>query len=427
MTNPTPKHKSWQRPLRGFFKEILLPIGMALVVIQFVIQAFKIPTGSMEDTLLVGDFLLGLKFIYGSPIPFTNEKLPALASPKPGDILIFRYPGDPRYPQNDAERYQFVANLFLFGNVYWDTQAPPGKKRLVWYAPRDFIKRCVAQSGQSVRVRRKKLVVDGEDIPLPPRGKHFSGLPYHGIRDSLDFFLPPPGTQYRFDSLSLTQAAWIRSLAMQENPGDAIRLHLDLYVDSVLSNSEVLPEVYLPYHPVSEEIFRMLGVQWEQSLRWAQSTLVTRNLPFAAMQRVAETGFIRLDEGEYSPGPSSKRVENYAYFLGKYLETLERSIAEFARLQGSEIQIRASLRVNGEKRQTYTTRYPCYLMMGDNRDNSSDGRFWGLLSQKNVKAKAFIIYLSLENRDHALRFGNPLSWALLPFRLRWSRVGKLIE
>jgi signal peptidase I len=52
-------------------KDIVVALGMALIVIQFVIQAFKIPSGSMENSLLIGDFLLGLKYIYGSPVPFT--------------------------------------------------------------------------------------------------------------------------------------------------------------------------------------------------------------------------------------------------------------------------------------------------------------------------------------------------------------------
>jgi len=67
-------------------------LAMALVAIVYVIQAFKIPSGSMEDSLLVGDFLLGLKFIYGAPVlPFMYTKFPGVTNPKPGDVIIFKY------------------------------------------------------------------------------------------------------------------------------------------------------------------------------------------------------------------------------------------------------------------------------------------------------------------------------------------------
>src|SRR6185295_10471358 len=143
-------------------------------VIQFVIQAFKIPSASMEDSLLVGDFLLGLKFVYGSPLPFSEKKLPGLTDPKPGDVLIFRYPGDPAYPEGKPERYQFLANLFLFGNLYWDRAPAQGENHIVWYQPKDFIKRCIAQSGQRIQVSGKRLFIDGKESILPPRGKHRS-------------------------------------------------------------------------------------------------------------------------------------------------------------------------------------------------------------------------------------------------------------
>jgi signal peptidase I len=66
-------------------------------------------------------------------------------------------------------------------------------------------------------------------------------------------------------------------------------------------------------------------------------------------------------------------------------------------------------------------------MMGDNRDNSSDSRYWGLLSKEFVKAKAFIIYFSFENADDAFQFSNPFSWLTIPGKIRWSRIGKLID
>src|SRR4051812_27789435 len=102
----------WRRGSRAFIREIVVPIGLALIFIQFVVQAFKIPSASMERSLHIGDFLLGNKFLYGSPVPFTHKRLPALSEPKPGDVMIFRYPGDPEYPEGNHERYRFVANLF---------------------------------------------------------------------------------------------------------------------------------------------------------------------------------------------------------------------------------------------------------------------------------------------------------------------------
>ena len=69
-----PNKFSIKKFLKSLAREIIVPIVLALVVIQYVIQAFQIPSGSMEDTLHTGDFLLGLKFTYGSPIPFTDRK-----------------------------------------------------------------------------------------------------------------------------------------------------------------------------------------------------------------------------------------------------------------------------------------------------------------------------------------------------------------
>lgn len=76
---------------RSFFIAVLV----FLVVRAFLVEAYKIPTGSMERTLLVGDFLLVNKMVYGAEVPFTNWRLPALAKPKRGDVIVFIFPGDP--------------------------------------------------------------------------------------------------------------------------------------------------------------------------------------------------------------------------------------------------------------------------------------------------------------------------------------------
>ena len=122
---------------RDYGSSILIAVGLALLIRSTVVQAFYIPSGSMEDTLFVGDYLLANKFVYGAPIevPLLNEplfRLPGLRDPRPGDIVIFR------------------------------SKTEVG---------RDLIKRCVAVGGQTIEVRDKQLYVDGIPFELPPDGK----------------------------------------------------------------------------------------------------------------------------------------------------------------------------------------------------------------------------------------------------------------
>ncbi|MCZ6767143.1 MAG: signal peptidase I [bacterium] len=108
--------------VREYVDIIVMAVLLAFFVRTFFVQAFKIPSESMEDTLLVGDFLFANKFVYGAKIPFLDVRLPAVRSPRPGDIIIFKFPGD--------------------------------KKT-------DYIKRCVAVEGQTVELRGRNLYIDG--------------------------------------------------------------------------------------------------------------------------------------------------------------------------------------------------------------------------------------------------------------------------
>src|SRR6185369_2066022 len=81
--------------VREYAESIIVAIILALVIRTFVIQAFKIPSGSMEDTLLIGDHLLVTKFLYGTKIPFTDKKIFKIRDPQRGDVVVFEYPEDP--------------------------------------------------------------------------------------------------------------------------------------------------------------------------------------------------------------------------------------------------------------------------------------------------------------------------------------------
>ncbi len=111
-------------------------ILLVVVIMTSVGQAYKIPSGSKEDTLLIGDFVIANKFVYGARLPFIDYRLPAITEIKPGDVVIFRWPGDKTTP---------------------------------------YVKRCVAVGGQTVEIKDKQLFVDGEPIPDAKDAKHIDG------------------------------------------------------------------------------------------------------------------------------------------------------------------------------------------------------------------------------------------------------------
>src|SRR5262245_22610025 len=80
--------------VREYVEAIAIAILLALVIRTFVVQAFTIPSGSMMDTLLVGDYILVNKFLYGAELPFTDMQLPGLRAPARGDIIVFKSPQD---------------------------------------------------------------------------------------------------------------------------------------------------------------------------------------------------------------------------------------------------------------------------------------------------------------------------------------------
>ena len=145
--------------LRENIESLAWAVGLMLLVRIFVLQAFRIPSESMRDTLLVGDFLFVSKFDYGPKIPFTHIRLPGLRKPKPGDIIVFQYPPDPS---------------------------------------QDFIKRCIATGGQRLEVRHKEVYVDGvkRDEPFTLHSDWSEEPAALSPRDNLAPRTVPPGNLF---------------------------------------------------------------------------------------------------------------------------------------------------------------------------------------------------------------------------------------
>ncbi|MFO7765478.1 MAG: signal peptidase I [Pelovirga sp.] len=124
--NKVESAKPWYRE---WSEALIIAVVLALIIRTFVFQAFKIPSGSMLDTLLIGDHLLVNKFIYGSKIPFSDDRYLALRSPERGDVIVFEFPED------------------------------EGKS---YFQRRDFIKRLIGLPGDVIEIRAKQLFVNGE-------------------------------------------------------------------------------------------------------------------------------------------------------------------------------------------------------------------------------------------------------------------------
>ena len=124
---------------REYFESICVAVILALFVRTFVVQAFKIPTGSMENNLLIGDHLLVNKFVFAPTLTSGEDVLLPIDPIRRGDIIVFKYPEDPE---------------------------------------RDFIKRVIGLPGETLEVRNKKVYVDGQ--PLDEPYVHFMFPPDEG-------------------------------------------------------------------------------------------------------------------------------------------------------------------------------------------------------------------------------------------------------
>jgi signal peptidase I len=132
--------------IREYFESIVIAVILALFIRTFVVQAFKIPTGSMEENLLIGDHLLVNKFVFGPTASTIERKLLPVMPIKRGDVLVFKYPEDPE---------------------------------------RDFIKRVIGLPGEKVELREKKVSIN--DKPLDEPYVHF---------------LQPPGENSEFHEVT---------------------------------------------------------------------------------------------------------------------------------------------------------------------------------------------------------------------------------
>jgi signal peptidase I len=145
--------------VREYLEAILVAVVLALFIRTFVVQAFKIPSGSMQPTLLVGDHILVNKFIYGVKLPFLNKTMIPVTDPKRGDVVVFKFPEDPK---------------------------------------KDFIKRVIGIEGDIIEIRDKKVFLNNKPMK-DEHGTHMDPQIIPGTARPRDNFGPitvPPNALF---------------------------------------------------------------------------------------------------------------------------------------------------------------------------------------------------------------------------------------
>ncbi len=343
----------------NFGKEMGSALVTALIFIIYVIQAFVIPTGSMEKSLLVGDFLLGLKFMYGAPVVpgipkvlglpglDTYWKFPGVVDPQRGDVVIFKYPG---------------------------------------VSGENYIKRCVAVPGDTVQMNVKTLTINGIEQIDPPKTQYIrNGELMEGVTNFAPLYVPKKGDTLDIASAPIREFIFFKHLVHQEHPYKKVTEKFGVMVDGVdYTDSTLHIKGVNPNHPVMKRLGLMNGSN------------------------------VKFGDLEYE----FKKLHNYGDWTNYrfYLETWKIVLNHVT--QSENIEFTHHLFLEGEEITSYVTKWESYFMMGDNRDNSADSRYWGFVNRNFIKAKAAIIYFSLDKK---------VPFYLLPAKIRWNRLGKLIR
>lgn len=146
----------WQKMLKEYSEALIIALVLAMIIRTFFIQAFKIPSGSMLDTLLIGDHLLVSKINYGVKVPFTDNYLVQFSDPKHEEIIVFEFPEDPS---------------------------------------KDFIKRVIGVPGDTIEIKDKVVYRNGTALD-EPYVQHTDPSIRNGPRDNKALFTVPEGKYF---------------------------------------------------------------------------------------------------------------------------------------------------------------------------------------------------------------------------------------
>ena len=350
---------------------LLFAIVVATFVHTYFIQPFTIPTSSLEKTLLVGDFLFVSKVNYGARTPMTTVALPMVHDTIPltkkksyltwPELPYFRLPGFQKVERNDIVVFNWpIDTVYKFRDQSGLRVDKPIDKKS------NYVKRCVGVPGDQFEIKDGIVFVNGKELILPERAR-----PQFSYKVALDG-KTPIDFEYLLQDMDITDGAGFMDAEKRDT----------LFIAALTAaNAERLQQI-----PGITGVQKIISKEVESGI-------------FPHINKWNRDNFGPI----YIPQQGKTVALN--------LETLPFYKAIITDYEKNDLKVTGSeIRINGKIATSYTFQQNYYWMMGDNRHNSEDSRYWGYVPENHIVGKPTFIWMSYDSNAKGLK------------KIRWERL-----
>ena len=395
--NPDDRPKIKKSFTREWVDAIVFAVVAATIIRTFLLEAYTIPTSSMEKTLLVGDYLFVSKITFGPKIPNTPLSFPFVHHTLPGTSDIksyvewiklpyYRFAGFKNVEHNDVVVFNYpagdtVSTRFQSNASYYSLVKKYGRNR-VWTDKRNFgeivvrpvdkrenyVKRCIGLPGDTLKIINRQVYLNGKKTTNPKELQY----QYHVTTNGSSI------NPKILDKLDITESY------RGNKPGEFVFLlteksKKELGKLPIVKNIEVFND---PANDWKPETF-----PFDSAYRWNRDNYGPLYIPKKGV-------------------PINLTIKNLAIYR-RLIQTYE----------GNKLVVKdGKIFINGKQTTTYTPKLNYFWMMGDNRHNSADSRYWGFVPEDHIVGRPEFIWLSLDKNK-----------SLFDGKIRWNRLFSRVD